>query len=103
MDSDPRITVERLRRQLEDIRRQIESLKDERVNVEELETTVSSVEGAIEDIYPAGERDDTDKSIDRSRMTLEVWLQQEARKGIFVSVADAAAAYEAAGYKWLKD
>jgi hypothetical protein len=103
MDSDPRITVDRLRRQLEDFRRQIESLKGERVNVEELETTVSSVVGAIEDIYPAEESDDTGKSIDRSRMTLEAWLQQEAHKGIFVSVADAAAAYEAAGYKWLKD
>ena len=103
MDSDPRITVERLRRQLDDIRRQIESLRDERVNVEELETTVSSVEGAIEDIYPAGKSDDTGKSIDRSRTTLEAWLKQEARKGIFVSVADAAVEYEAAGYKWLKD
>ena len=70
MDNDPRITVERLRRQLDDIRRQIKSLKDERVNVEELETTVSSVEGAIEDIYPAGESDDTGKSIDRSRMRI---------------------------------
>jgi prefoldin subunit 5 len=61
MDSDPCITVERLRRQLDDIRRQIESLKDERVNVEELERTVSSVVGAIEDIYPAGESDDNEK------------------------------------------
>jgi hypothetical protein len=103
MDSDPRITVERLRRQLDDIRRQIESLKDERVNVAELETTVSSVEGAIEDIYPAGESDDAGKAIDISRMTLEAWMQQEAHKGIFASVADAAAAYEAAGYRWLKD
>ena len=103
MDNDPRITVERLRRQLDDIRRQIESLKDERVNVDELETAVSSIVGAIEDIYPAGESDDTGKSIDRFQTTLEAWLQQEAHKGIFASVADAAAAYEAAGYRWLKD
>lgn len=103
MDNDPRITVERLRRQLDNIRKQIESLKDERVNVEELETTVSSVEDAIEDIYPAEESDDTVKSIDGSRMTLEAWLLQEAHKGIFASVADAAAAYEAAGYRWLED
>jgi hypothetical protein len=105
MNKDRRNKLEKLRRQLDDIKGEIGSLKDggQDAFVEELESAVASVEGAIGNICPAIERDDAGTAIDLAQMTFGAWLREEMRKGVYVSVADAAAAYEAAGYKWLKD
>jgi hypothetical protein len=71
--------------------------------IEELESAVASVESAIGNIRPPIERDDAGTAIDMAQTTFGAWLKEEMRKGLYVSVADVAAAYEAAGYKWLKD
>jgi hypothetical protein len=94
-----------LRRQLDDIKGEIESLKDGEQDafVEKLESAVAKVEDAIGSISHAVERYDAGTVIDMAPMTFGAWLKEEMRKGVYVSVADVAAAYEAAGYKWLKD
>jgi hypothetical protein len=106
MNSDRRTTLERLWRLLDDIKAEVESLKVEGQSacVEQLERGVVIIERALENRCPSAECDDADTTIDVAQMTFEVWRKREIRKGVaFASLADAAAAYEAAGYKWLKD
>lgn len=105
MNKDRRSKLEKLRRQLDDIKGEIESLKDEGHDafVEELESAVAGIEGAIGNIHPALEADHAGTVIDMTQMTFSAWLKEEMRKGVYASVADAAAAYEAAGYRWVKD
>jgi hypothetical protein len=106
VNSDRRTTLERLRHLLDDIKAEIESLEVEGQSacVEQLESGVVSIERALENLCPPVERDDADTTIDVAQMTFEVWRKKEIRQGVaFASLADAAAAYEAAGYKWLKD
>jgi hypothetical protein len=106
MNKDRRSKLEKLRRQLDDIKAEIESLRDGEQDpfVEELESAAASLEDVIEDIYPAMERADAGTTIDEARMAFGAWLKNEMRKGAsYPSLADAAAAYEAAGYKWLED
>ncbi|MDX6464727.1 MAG: hypothetical protein QOJ51_4839 [Acidobacteriaceae bacterium] len=81
-----------MRRQLDDIKGEIESLKDGEQDafVEKLESAVAKVEDAIGTISPAVERDDAGTAIDMAPMTFGSWLKEEMRKGVYVSVADAA-------------
>jgi hypothetical protein len=104
MKKDRRSKLEKLRRQLDDIKAEIESLRDGEQDpfVEELATALSSVEGAIGNISPVMERAYAGTAIHEARMTFGTWLKNDMRKGVsYPSLADAAAAYEAAGYKWL--
>jgi hypothetical protein len=106
MNRNRRTTAERLRRLLDRIKGEVESLKVEgqSVCVEQLERGVVSIELALENLCRPVEPDYAGTTIDVAQMTFEVWRKQETRKGVaFASLADAAAAYEAAGYKWLKD
>jgi hypothetical protein len=104
MNSDRR-TLERLRRLVDRIKGEIESLKVEgqSVCVEQLECGVVSIELALENLCPPVDSDDAGTTIDVAQMTFGAWLNNEMRKGAsYASLADAAA-YEAAGYKWLED
>jgi hypothetical protein len=105
VNREGRSTLEKLRGHLYAIKRDIDSLKSEeqRAFVEGLESAAATIEDVIEKIRPALERDDAGAGIDMAKMTFGAWLKEEMRKGAYVSVADAAAAYEAAGYQWLKD
>jgi hypothetical protein len=106
MNSDRRTALERLRRLLDDIKAEVESLKVEGQSacVEQLERGVVSIQRALENINPVIDRDEADTAIDEARMSFGTWLKNEMRKGAsYASLADAAAAYEAAGYEWLED
>lgn len=94
-----------MRGHLDAIKHEIESLKDGEQDafVEGLESAAASIEEVIKKIRPVVEREDADAAIDLAQVTFGAWLKEEMRKGVYASVADAAAAYEAAGYSWVKD
>jgi len=70
----------------------------------DLERAVSSMEEALRKVDLTVECDEAAEPIDLTQTVFEAWWKNEMRNGIYyASVADAAAAYEAAGYGWLKD
>jgi len=105
VNKEGRRKLEKLRGHLDAIKREIDSLKsgEQDAFVEGLESASASIEDVIEKIRPVVEREDAGAAIDMAQMTFGAWLKEEMRKGVYTSVADAAAAYEAAGYRWVKD
>lgn len=106
MNADRRNNLEKVRRRLYAIKRETESLTVENRDalVSELERAVSSIEEALRNIDLKVVCEETTEAIDEVQMVFEAWWKNEMRKGIYyASMADAAAAYEAAGYRWLKD
>ena len=69
-----------------------------------LESEIRSLQMEEEDILsPGEEEDDAGQNGNVEDWPFSTWWRKEIRKGIcYASVADAAAAYEAAGYKWFK-
>lgn len=104
MSRDPRGRMVRLRKQLEDLRREIRSLNrtEQRALLVEMRNAASIIEQTISDMEHPGDSS-TDKAAPNDfSISFDTWLKEEIRRGAdYGSVADAAAAYEAAGYNFL--
>jgi hypothetical protein len=106
MNAGRRNKLAKVRRRLYAIKRETESLRvdNQEALVSDLERVVSSMEEALRKIDLTVECDEATEPIDVAQMTFGTWLKEEMCNGVVcMSIADAASAYEAAGYRWLKD
>jgi hypothetical protein len=103
VETDRHSKLHRLRRQLDDIMSEIQSLKAEHQEAVllEIENFASIIEDAIRQIDHPAFRRNSGPGADMSTMPFKDWFNEEIRRGMdYGSPADAAAGYEAAGYKW---
>ena len=96
--------IERIRAQLGNLQREIRSFnpEEQRALLMEMRTAASIIEQMISDMEHPG-ASSINKAVPNDFNTpFDTWFKQEIRRGVdYGSVADAAAAYEAAGYNFL--
>jgi hypothetical protein len=100
---DLRSRIDRIHEQLGNISHEVRSLnhEEQRALIVEMRKVASIIEQTISDVeHPASS---TDKAAPSDfNMSFDIWFKEEIRRGFdYGSVADAAAAYEAAGYNFL--